>query len=212
MNPQNIFHMKIWLCEYFGEKNHHAKQKRFECISSYSHQTLTAEIIEMGGLSQTVGFIIIFRKHYRDVTWASWCLKSKAIRLLVQQLILTNNRESIKVPQNLPFAIGIHGWPLVSLTKDRQCRKLFHAMTSLWTRWVDIGPKGDFKRIDPQIHCWNIPWISIVHTYVNKCYSSYKICVWNSKNEKNLSYKSSHKNTTKKHMSIEYHIWVQGWF
>ena len=75
-------------------------------------------------------------------------------------------------------SMGDHGFP----HRGPTMRKAFPRSD------VIMGPMGrcrskkaQTRLIDPHVHCWNIPWISIVHTYVNKCYSSYKIWIQNSK-------------------------------
>ena len=51
-------------------------------------------------------------RHYSDVIWAWWHLKSHAISLFAQQFVEPNNKETIKASHFWHFRRGIHQWPL----------------------------------------------------------------------------------------------------
>ena len=55
-----------------------------------------------------------FQGAYSDVTWLSWCFKSRATRLFVQQLTQASIKGNTKGPRRWPFVRGIHRWSVVA--------------------------------------------------------------------------------------------------
>ena len=67
---------------------------------------------------------------YRDNTWASWCLKSSPMWLLVEQLVRLT--AEINALHYWPFVRKTTGDQWSPLTEGQYCGKLFHIMTSSW--------------------------------------------------------------------------------
>ena len=71
-----------------------------------------------------------FIVHDSDLTWASGCIKSPAIRLFLQQLTRSNNREASKLHITGPSSGKLPGeFP----SQRASCaKKRFHVITPLW--------------------------------------------------------------------------------
>ena len=54
-------------------------------------------------------------KHNSDVKWASWCLKSPATQMFVQQIVLTNNKGDFTAPCHWLFVMH---WSPVDYTRN----------------------------------------------------------------------------------------------
>ena len=52
-------------------------------------------------------YLIVGRMPYSGAIWASWCLKSRATQLLVQQLFQADKRVNIKAQRYYPFVSRI---------------------------------------------------------------------------------------------------------
>ena len=89
---------------------------------------------EVQGLDMTLNHLAgSTLRHYSDVTWASWCLKSSATRSFVQPLFQANFKESIK---------ALHHWLFVRGNPDSPhespvMRKAFYMSRHLM--WI-LGP------------------------------------------------------------------------
>ena len=67
-------------------------------------------------------------EYQSDGIWAPWCLKFYAIRLFVQQLVRTSNKENNGAVYHLPFVWEIHPSPVDSTQKGPIMRKCFQSM------------------------------------------------------------------------------------
>ena len=62
---------------------------------------------------------VLMRRHYGDIRWAPWRLKSRVTRLLAKQLIQVKNTEHVKAFHYWHFMSAIHWWPADSPQKNR---------------------------------------------------------------------------------------------
>ena len=107
-------------------------------------------------------------RYYRDVTWASWRLRSKANWLFVQRLVQVseNKNKNTKTPQYRSLVRGIYQWIVDSPHTGPIRKKAFPSTDSIMglrTRVVKFmgptwGPPGSCR---PQMGPMLVPWILV---------------------------------------------------
>ena len=96
------------------------------CWSIISAHWITRDFSRMGiGTNNSTKFGKV-RSSKFTMVWASWRLLFLTTRSFVQQFVQEDDKENIKFPHYWPFVVGIHRWPVNSLTEDQWCKKCIH--------------------------------------------------------------------------------------
>ena len=84
---------------------------------------------------------------HSDIRWVSWHLKSLATRLLVQQLVKANNKETSTCLHYWPFVRGIHLSQVDSPHKGPVMQKELNVMTSWCSTEIVLAHRWQRHRV-----------------------------------------------------------------